>query len=458
MVDENSKHKEGTVMNSSLKLFGVIFLCVVLVVGLSFVPLHSALAQDAEGITIQKDVYLNSPIFAVEDLPAELTVSLYDAAGATAPIATQTFARGQYVMDFELSKSNGMEFGPIARLKVDFTNKLNLGDDPDNPTRVTEIWSELAVNSQPVGVRTRVSDETLVKLLLASDASIATYVTFAYEGDTNPLTTIYKSLPLASGQSATQFVSSLFSAVSTEDKSLGSLASPYWEQSGTSIYYSDGNVGIGTNAPERDFIVKYPSSQGALEWLPAITVANTKVSTGVDDYSFASFEFSANNGGVLGQFFADGSGLFLGGTPSVYFRATSNHPIILGTNNAVRMIITNTGSVGIGTTSPSYSLAVNGSIGCKELTVTSAGWADFVFQDNYKLPPLEAVEAFISENKHLPGIPSEKEVLSKGVNVGDMNTKLLQKIEELTLYMIELKKENDVLKSQMSYLQGQIQK
>jgi len=71
------------------------------------------------------------------------------------------------------------------------------------------------------------------------------------------------------------------------------------------------------------------------------------------------------------------------------------------------MIITNTGSVGIGTTSPSYNLAVNGTVGCKELTVTSTGWADFVFEKDYKLPTHTEVEDFISENKHLPGIPSE---------------------------------------------------
>ena len=147
-------------MDSKLRSFGWKIACMALVLSFFLVPLHTAVAQDAEGITIQKDVYLNSPILTVEDLPAELTVSLYDAAGATVPLATQTFARGQYNLDFELSKSNGMELGPIARLSVNFTNKLNMGDDPTNPTLVKEIWSEVALNGQPIGGRTQVSDET----------------------------------------------------------------------------------------------------------------------------------------------------------------------------------------------------------------------------------------------------------------------------------------------------------
>ncbi|MDQ1238889.1 MAG: hypothetical protein QG577_1074 [Thermodesulfobacteriota bacterium] len=238
-------------MYSKVRFFGGRIVCAAFILSLLLFPMHAALAQDAEGITIQKDVYLNSPILGVEDLPAELTVSLYDAAGATVPIATQTFARGEYALDFELSKSNGVELGPIARLKVEFTNKLNMGDDPKNPTRVKEIWSEVAVNGQPVDVRTRVSDETMVKLLLASDASIATYLTLAYEGDDNPITTIYQGLPLssASGLSAKEYITSLFSTVSSKVAADGSLTSPYWEQSGNNIYYTNGNVGIGTTNP-----------------------------------------------------------------------------------------------------------------------------------------------------------------------------------------------------------------
>jgi len=345
--------------------------------GLFFVLSTSVSGQAAEGITIQKDVYLNSPILSVEDLPPELTVSLYDAAGATVPIATQTFARGEYALDFELSKSNGLELGPIARLKVEFTNKLYMGDDPENPTRVKEIWSEVAVNGQPVGVRTRVSDETMVKLLLASDASLATYVTFAYEGDTNPLTTIYQGLPLASGLSAKEYISSIFSTVSPEERSFGSLTSPYWEFLNNNIYYPNGNVGVGTgnSAPNRDFQVKYSSSSGNLWELPTISVTNTNTTAG--QHSFSSFEFSGSNGGVVGEFFADGGGYFLGGTPSVVFRSSTNHPMLFGTNKITRMMIDTEGEVGIGTTDPLDDLHIESSfpgIRLTESDETSTYW------------------------------------------------------------------------------------
>lgn len=101
------------------------------------------------------------------------------------------------------------------------------------------------------------------------------------------------------------------------------------------------------------------------------------------------------------------------------------------------------GTLGIGTVDPgSHKLAVNGSIGARRVKVTQGTWADFVFHPDYELPSIFEVEHFIKENGHLPEIPSEKEVVQEGLDLGDMNKKLLQKIEELTLYIIDLKKEN----------------
>lgn len=100
------------------------------------------------------------------------------------------------------------------------------------------------------------------------------------------------------------------------------------------------------------------------------------------------------------------------------------------------------GNVGIGTKSPDAKLAVNGTVHSKEVKVDMTGWSDFVFKEEYILPTLEQVEKHIIEKGHLENIPSEKEVLEKGINLGEMNAKLLQKIEELTLYVIEIKKEN----------------
>jgi len=116
------------------------------------------------------------------------------------------------------------------------------------------------------------------------------------------------------------------------------------------------------------------------------------------------------------------------------------------------LVLRSSGRVGIGTTNPQSELAVNGTITSKEVVVTTDGWSDFVFKENYKLRKLEEVESFIEENNHLPDIPSEKEVLENGIQVGEMNAKFLQKIEELTLYMIEQNKETKTMKAQLDKL------
>jgi hypothetical protein len=103
----------------------------------------------------------------------------------------------------------------------------------------------------------------------------------------------------------------------------------------------------------------------------------------------------------------------------------------------------------LGTEEP-LRLAARGLILCKELLVRTTSpipWPDYVFDAEHALMPLEEVEQFVQVNKHLPDIPTAKDIQEKGVNVVNMQAKLLQKIEELTLYVIELKKENQELRS-----------
>ena len=79
-------------------------------------------------------------------------------------------------------------------------------------------------------------------------------------------------------------------------------------------------------------------------------------------------------------------------------------------------------------------------------------WSDFVFEDNYKLRPLEKVESYIQQNKHLPDIPSAKEIKENGLSMAQMMSKQMQKIEELTLYLIQMKEETEALKKELALL------
>ncbi|TKC02814.1 hypothetical protein [Pedobacter frigoris] len=112
-----------------------------------------------------------------------------------------------------------------------------------------------------------------------------------------------------------------------------------------------------------------------------------------------------------------------------------------GSNLNLFATITAAGSFGIGTASPSEKLEVNGKIRAREIKVETANWPDYVFLPSYKLPTLQETEKHIKEKGHLPGIPSASEVKANGVELGSMNAKLLQKIEELTLHLIEKNKQ-----------------
>jgi hypothetical protein len=126
--------------------------------------------------------------------------------------------------------------------------------------------------------------------------------------------------------------------------------------------------------------------------------------------------------------------------------------------NAIpRFAIAKDGKVSIGTidadATPNVLLTVKGTIHAKEVLIDlNAPLADFVFSPDYTLMPLNKVEAFVKTNKHLPEIPSAAEVKEKGLNMGEMQNKLLQKIEELTLYVIEQQKELQMQRAEIDEL------
>ena len=194
----------------------------------------------------------------------------------------------------------------------------------------------------------------------------------------------------------------------------------------TGTTYFTGNVGIGTSASSEKLVVYNNSStQAATQYANLSTGTTNGFLTGVE---------SAGNG-------------------LLWLR--NNSYIRFGTDNTERMRIYSNGNVGIGTTATSidHKLEVKGKIRTQEVIVTLTGWSDFVFAPGYQLRPLSEVETHIQEKGHLPEIPSEAEAIENGVGLAEMNVKLLQKVEELTLYIIEQSKDILQLKEQVANLE-----
>lgn len=102
-------------------------------------------------------------------------------------------------------------------------------------------------------------------------------------------------------------------------------------------------------------------------------------------------------------------------------------------------------------TATGYSVSVDGQIMCENLTMqNSTSWPDYVFENDYKLMPLADLEKSIREHKHLPNVPSAAEISKNGINMQVITKAYMEKIEELTLYIIQLKKEVDGLRKEMN--------
>jgi hypothetical protein len=129
---------------------------------------------------------------------------------------------------------------------------------------------------------------------------------------------------------------------------------------------------------------------------------------------------------------------------------------VFGANgyNLNSLMVLSTGNVGIGVLQPVHALQVAGTIGAEEIIVSSTG-ADYVFEPGYRLQPLAEVGEYIQQHQHLPDIPPAKEIQEKGVSLGAMQAKLLAKVEELTLHMIQQDKDNRELREQVTQQEKQ---
>ncbi len=197
-------------------------------------------------------------------------------------------------------------------------------------------------------------------------------------------------------------------------------------------------VGIGTSAPSGALEVRFDSDYNRP------TIELTEEGTDAARIYFRNttngdrrFNLGANPGNANPRFnigFNNGSG-----SVDIFSVDGDNHRVGIMTDNVPA----------------GYRLGVNGRIICEELRVQlSSAWPDYVFENSYRLPSLYELEKSIRKNKHLPGIPSAAEVEKEGISVGDMQTRMMVKLEELTLYVIDLKKENDALKAEVEKLKS----
>jgi hypothetical protein len=208
---------------------------------------------------------------------------------------------------------------------------------------------------------------------------------------------------------------------------------PAWGQqwNGTNPVWTNSNVGIGTTAPAAKLHLSGAS--------PSL-----RLTASIGNWAGIQFENAALSTPVRWVLYTGASGQ--PGDHISFFDYVSLTD---------RFTIDASGNVGIGTSNPTYKLSVNGTIRTKEVIVDTA-WSDYVFKPGYRLKSLKEVAVYIKANRHLPGIPSEAEVKEQGVSVGQIESKLLAKVEELTLHMIQAEERNDRLEQENRKFQERI--
>ncbi|MCX2495302.1 hypothetical protein OQX63_17560 [Pedobacter sp. PF22-3] len=231
----------------------------------------------------------------------------------------------------------------------------------------------------------------------------------------------------------------------------------HYNQGNTYINPQGGKVGIGTFSPTELFNVNGNSHLDRLRLGNAVFNWNSRNSIN----SFNSGQDAGLNGGWIAADFGGSDNL----SDRLVIGSGFGGRTIIGTHNynltqwGGDLIINPTGSrVGIGTTNPTDMLTVAGKIGAREIKVSTNAGADFVFEADYKLPELAELEKFIKINRHLPEIPAAKQMVENGVNLGELNIKLLQKVEELTLHLIEKDKQINALINRVDILENKKKK
>ncbi len=220
----------------------------------------------------------------------------------------------------------------------------------------------------------------------------------------------------------------------TDWNKIGTSHSDYWEPNGSNIFYDNGMVGMGTNDPMVQTHIK-----GGIELLRLESSSDPMLS--FYEGSIYKAWFQAYN-------------------DDFYIVNRMPGRLRLRTNNVDRLVIESDGSVVIGGSAGAdgYRLSVNGKMACEEILIDAAAfWPDYVFEKDYPLLSIDDFEKSIKANKHLPGIPSAQEISENGGHeIGEMQRQFLEKLEELSLYIIELNNRMKILETENAELKERI--
>lgn len=239
---------------------------------------------------------------------------------------------------------------------------------------------------------------------------------------------------------------------------LNSLFAQWQYVSGTSgpIYYTGGNVGVNTSAPSMTLDVN-----GGIHAAYGIVIDNPTTN------GISAWVRSGSN--INGNLVLQGDVTSSTAWPAWWVSGGSGY-LMIGTNGGNQptkspINIDLSGNIGINTLNTTgYKFNCAGTAVFDQVTVANFSgnnpkatpWADYVFDKNYQLPSLKSIADFIDANHHLPGIPTREEVQKNGIDLGATDAKLLEKIEQLTLYSIELQKQVDNQNEKLAALQQQI--